>query len=132
MNQIQRVGFILATLPLLAGCGRTDATQPDSTNPVHCIAALTYEMILWDKVGNHPEQFKEGLFRMMVEENKSKAQGHSHEEIKAAVLAFAKANAKEPAVMHRLAADCLAQENADPSFQREKQKIAAFMSGNPA
>lgn len=122
---------ILAVSAVLWGCAKAGAAAPDSHNPVHCISAITYEMVLWDRVGNHQEQVKEGIVRVMFEDGKLKAQGRTHEDAKPEVLAFMKAYDKDPATMHRLAAGCLAEENSDPSFPAEKRRIIAFMSGDP-
>jgi hypothetical protein len=128
---MRRALAIIAASAMLASCGRASASEPDSHNPVHCIAAITYQMVLWDKVGGHPEQMKEGAARAMAEDRRAKATGLSSEDVKAEMSAFTKANRKKPGVMRKLAADCLVTEDADPVFQRQKRKNLAFLNGDP-
>ena len=116
----------------LTGCGEARAAEPDSNNPAHCIAAFTYQSVLWKKVGNHPEQVQEGLARSLFESRKWTNSGRSQSERRAVMMAMLKAYGNNPEAMNALAARCLAAEDTDPCFREMRPDILAFMNTHPA
>ena len=113
----------------LAGCGKAKANEPDSLNPAHCIAALSFEANELDRLGNRAEQVKQLVVRVSFEAEKAKAKGKARDEVKAEMRDFSWANHFEPTVMHRLAAQCRTHQDADPAFAEFRSKFLAFMNG---
>jgi hypothetical protein len=116
---------------VLTSCSEAGAGQLDSRNPAHCIAAFNYQIFLWKKVGNHPEQVREALVRSMFEDGKWKASNRSSSERRAEVSAATRAYANKPQAMNALASACLTAEEADPDFHLQRPQIIAFMRANP-
>jgi hypothetical protein len=113
----------------LASCGSAKAEGPNINNPVHCIAALGSVAIELDRERNHPQQVKEIFARMAFESKHARDAGMTRDEVKAAMLEFNKANHFEPALMHRVAAQCGARQDADPSFAEHQRAFLAAMDG---
>jgi hypothetical protein len=122
---------LLVFVAVLSGCNRAKVDEPDNHNPAHCIAAATYQVVLWEKAGKDPEQVRDWISRAIFEGHKWTKSGRSSSERKTVLLGMLKAYGNKPKVMNALSAACLAAENADPDFSAQRPGILAFMKAHP-
>jgi hypothetical protein len=108
----------------LTGCGSAAASEPDSRNPAHCIAALNMAAA-WnenDKSSPHPEWTEQYRAAMVYEMEKLKKSGRSVEDAKAEGVAFTKAYWKDSR-MPSFVLECVRAQARDPNFKAELPRL---------
>ena len=116
---------------LLTACGSAHGSQPDSSNPAHCIAALNYGNY-WLAKGGKREMVTRGNARILFELEKLKRSGRSFEDAKVESARVTKSYANDPDRMDALLRNCLAGEIADAEFYKEWPGHLAAAQGRPA
>jgi hypothetical protein len=123
---VLRVIIIATSLVSLEGCARADATTPDPTNPVHCIAAFNYGAYLFSQSPREREGMALRLAQAKYEYSKLMAAGRSKAEVSAEGLAFTKASLKDGKSLTKLARACGEVQKSDPIFRQQFSSLLAW------
>jgi len=125
-----KVTLTLAALSL-TGCSPASASEPDSHNPAHCIAAFNYANH-WLQMGHKTDLVRQGMARSLFEAQKLRSSGRSLAAAHAESAAVTKAYGNDSEKMFALAQGCIDAESADKQFNAEYQHLLALVDANPS